>query len=160
MNFSNYIDNISSISYKYYESNDYTGKFIEIKMQLIDPNRPVFIEKNTLKIALVDVYNMEFYEWFHLLDEGTTREDIISELARLSGDPFTTKDLLAIDLSKYNALSDVQVDGHRILDTYRKISFKLDESEIFSLSSLNYYVPSLNIKYPLTIANVYDRNYI
>lgn len=163
MNFSNYIDNIQSISYKYYESggsDEYTDKFIKIKMQLIDPNRPVFIEKNTLKIALVDVYNMEFYEWFHLLDEGTTREDIISELARLSGDPFTTKDLLAIDLSKYNALSDVQVDGHRILDTYRKISFKLDESEIFRLSSLNYYVPSLNIKYPLTIANVYDRNYI
>ena len=160
MNFSNHIDNIKSVSYRYRETNNGVKKFLDIKMELDDADKPIFIDKNTLKLALVDVYNMEFYEWFHLLDEGTTREDVITELGRLTGTPFTKNELLAIDLSEYNALSDVQVNGHRILDTYRKMSFKLDESEIFRLSSLNYYVPSLNIKYPLTIANVYDRNYI
>ena len=68
--------------------------------------------------------------------------------------------MLQVDLSKYNALSDVQVDACKILDTYRKMSFKLDESDIFPLSSSNYYVPGINIKYPLTFGQVFKREAI
>ena len=60
--------------------------------------------------------------------------------------------MLAVDLSQYKALSDVQIDGHKIFDTYNKMQFKVDEEDIFPLSHFNYYVPSLNIKYPMTFA--------
>ncbi len=49
----------------------------------------------------------------------------------------------------------MQVDSHRILDSYHKMSFKLDERDIFPPSDYRYYVSGINIKYPLTFGQAY-----
>ena len=62
-------------------------------------------------------------------------------------------------MSTYNALSDVIFDNNRIFDGYRKLSFKTDEDAVFNVSDINYYIPSLNTKYPLTFGQAYTVNY-
>ncbi len=37
---------------------------------------------------------------------------------------------------------------------------KVDEESLFPLSSINYYVPGINIKYPYTYGQYYKRNFI
>lgn len=152
--YSNVLDNVSSIRYRC--DKDYS---LSIQFYL-DDVRPSFIDTDTIKLALVDNFDIKFFEWFHLLDFGATYEDTIRELNKVADLPQIEKDmLLAIDLSSYNALSDVVVDGKQIFGSYRRLAFKVDESDVFELSSPNFYVPSLNTKYPLTFAQAYDMNY-
>ncbi len=67
-----------------------------------DPVKAPTIHEKTLKVAIVNVFDLKFFEWFHLLDDGATYEDAVEELNRIAGQPFTKQQLLAIDLADYN----------------------------------------------------------
>ena len=153
--FSNTIDNIKSIQYRYFESGGIPS--IAIRLNLIDSSIPSFISSRTIKVVLVNKFDVSFFEWLHIIDDRATQEDVIAELGRMTGN---SEQMWAVDLGQYNALSDVQIDAHKIFQTYYRMAFKLGEESIWPLSSFNYYIPSINIKYPLNFAQVYDENYI
>lgn len=155
--YSNKIYNIEGVYYKYIDDPD-TPHF-RLKFNLEDGGIPSFIEKGTLRVVLVNTFDMRFFEWFHILDDNANYEDVISSLNRLSVSEFAHEKMMAVDLGSYMALSDVQIDGYRIFDTYNKMQFKIDEDDVFPLSHFNYYVPSLNIKYPMSFAQVFDQNF-
>ena len=155
--FSNVLPNISSIAYSCAD-----GHF-KVKYKL-SSDMPSFIEPGMVRIALVNANDIRFIEWFHLMDTGARYDGIPEPLCQVTTSSMyvPSAEMLAIDLSKYDALSDVNVeciDGEmrRILDTYNKMTFKVDESDIFPTSSFNYYIPSINIKYPLTFGQAYDQ---
>ena len=165
ISFSNALANISSITYGLYDvevdsESHLSASHLSISFNKQSASSPSFIDRDVIKLALVNTFDMRFYEQIHLLDTGTTYEDAVVELNKVAGLRQVTKAQLdEIDLSNCNALSDIIIDGNRVLHGYRKLAFKLDESDVFDISSLNYYIPSLNTKYPITFGQAFDLNY-
>ena len=153
--FSNALPNISDFKYKY--STLGGGRYLKLDFKLKDVNAESYIEKDIIKVALVDIHDMSLYNWFHFIDPGFTFGDFQHVLNKLSGDPLTKEQLSSIDFSQYSYLSDIQVNGVQIFETSERIQFKAGEDDIFPLSSFNYYVPSLNTKFPMTFAQGFDK---
>ena len=155
--FSNGLPNISNLTYKY--STVGGGSYLLLDFKIKDVNAGGYIESDIIKIALVDMFDLSFYNWYHFIDPGVTFDDCWYTLNKIKGNPLTKAQLSAIDFSQYNYLSDIQVNGMQIFNTNHKIQFKVGEEDIFNISSFNYYVPSLNVKYPMTFSQAFDSIY-
>ena len=107
--FSNALPNISDFKYKY--STLGGGRYLKLDFKLKDVNAESYIEKDIIKVALVDIHDMSLYNWFHFIDPGFTFGDFQHVLNKLSGDPLTKEQLSSIDFSQYSYLSDIQVNG-------------------------------------------------
>ena len=155
--FSNALPNIETFSFKY--STLGGPMYLKLNFKLKDVNADGYIEKDTIKVALVDMFNLQLYNLYHFIDPGVLIDDLQQAINRLSGIPLSKEDLLKIDFSNYDSLSNIQVSGLQILETNHRLAFKASEEDIYDVSSYNYYVPSLNKKYPLTIAHAFDKFY-
>jgi len=121
---------------------------LQLKLDVEDPSTPSYIKQDSIKVALINQYDLTFFQWYHYLDPGVTYEEYKTALNNISGTPLSKEDLLKLDLSQFSYLSDVQINGLRLFETNKRLSFKVSEQDIFPLSSVNYCIPSLNVKYP------------
>jgi len=78
---------------------------------LADVNAGGYVAKDTVKVALVDMFDLSFYNWCHFLDPGFTFDDYWYAVNKIKGIPLAREQLLSIDFSDYDYLSDIQVDG-------------------------------------------------
>lgn len=85
--------------------------YLKLDFKLKDINAEGYIEKDTIKVALVDMFNLQIYNLFHFIDPGVMIGDMQQAINRLSGIPLSKDDLLDIDFSNYSSLSDIQVSG-------------------------------------------------
>lgn len=160
INFSNKIENISNVKYKLVTLQNV--KYLQFAFEVENEHAKGFIDTNEIKVILVNEFDLRFFEWYHLLDPGATFEDIVMELNRVHGNPILKEQLLALDLSQYDYLSDVQISGLAIFQTNRRLSFKYSEEDIFELSSNNpsFYIPTLNTTYPMNAAQAFKTMFI
>lgn len=160
-NYSNQIYNIKDFQYKYMESGaGGSAKMIQLKLVVDDVTVPSYIPQDSIKVALINQYDLSFFEWYHYLDPGVTYEEFKTALNKIEGTPISREDLLNLDLKQFSYLSDVQINGLRLFETNKRMSFKVSEEDIFPLSSINYYVPSLNIKYPYSFGQFYNDTFV
>ena len=124
---------------------------MQIAFVLDDVQAEGYIENDTVKVALVNEYDLKFFEWFHYLAPGSTFDECMAELKNIASDAELSAALHAVDLSEFSRLSDVSIDDVKILATNRRLQFKIDEHDIFGAGDRRYYVPSINEKLPLTI---------
>ena len=134
--------------------------YLHLDFQLKDINVYGYVGEGVVKVALLDLFDLTFFDWYHYIDLGASIEDAkgamndIEFLQTIT--PFSKEQLLDIDFSQYEYLSDVQVAGVPIFQTNHRLQFKISEGDMFDISSHNYYVPSLNTKHPMTISQAFD----
>ena len=171
----NHIYNISSITARF----DYTHKKLDIDFMLESTGgfNQTFINQGQLRVCILNEYDMGIFQYYHYLDAYGVH--VSSESSKLEDFPDNETDnfvirrqnqhsdeevipryynyfldkygrkiyLKDIDLTKYSQLSDVE-----ILRGERGLQFKYDEELTFHLSDDNFYYPTVNIKYPKTMA--------
>lgn len=176
----NHINGITKISGKA----DFNGGLLQISFTYDDskPEDFIFVKKDEVKVLLYNTKDLTTLKYFHLLDaygainckylpnaytadsynqlddgrgwrivfDDGTSDDLSDLMASYYIGPDGKKTYLRdVELSDYDEISDVYV-----LDGNKKLGFKIDEQLRFEVSSDLYYYPTLNLNYPLNIANV------
>ena len=60
------------------------SKSLMFKFQLDDTSMPTHIDEDDIRIVIINAYDIKFFEWFHILDENASPEDIVESLNRLT----------------------------------------------------------------------------
>ena len=88
---------------------------LHLDFELKNINSYGYVEAGCVKVALLDMFDLRFFSWYHYIDPGASIQDAIgamNNLAFLSTlTPFEKEQLMSVDFSKYEYLSDVQVAG-------------------------------------------------
>jgi hypothetical protein len=168
----NTIYNISNIRFRF----DTGKRQIITVFEKEDPYIDSSINKGTVKYVLFNTKDIRVFEYYHLFDqyglinmryandEYLFRNGgeyggykIVYDTSRYSEDylkrrtkayyyeRLKRKDLQDIQLSDYDCLSDVYV-----FQDYNRLAFKYSDQDVFHISALSYYFPTLNTKYPYT----------
>ena len=72
---------------------------ISFRFAISDIATPCYIEKDAIKVALVNEYDLRIFKWFHYLYPGLTRDEILANITKESD---FVKALAQIDLDNYD----------------------------------------------------------
>lgn len=159
--YSNLIDNIDHIEFGLSSYNSDTLMVFGLYFYLTDPSKPCYIKKDQIKFAFVNEYDLRMFNYLHYLYPGMTYDAILDIV---NNEEMLQQALSVIDFDNFSALSNVSINysGNSIgvLSTNTRFAFKASEEELFPPSNQNYYVPSLNLKYPYTYGQYYKKNFV
>lgn len=175
---SNHIYNIETITTKF--NND--KKLVQIKfyMEDFDKRDQTFVDGGEIRVCILNDKDLSMFQYYHYLDaygihvyseptiqqehtDVETEDFVIRRQSTIATEDNSSTPryysyyenkygkrqyLKDIDFNKFNQLSDIE-----ILQGTRGLQFKYDEELTFSISDDNFYYPTVNLKYPKSLAD-------
>lgn len=168
----NTIYNISNIKFRFDRDNR------QITTSFIKDNKDIdsSVNRGTVRYVLFNTHDITVFEYYHLFDQyglinvrygnvervfsgfgdyggyrfvydtsKYSRERLEDAARAYYYDSMRRRDLGELHLSDYDCLSDVYV-----FQEHNRLQFKYSDQDVFHISALNYYFPTLNTKYPYT----------